>query len=284
LPQVSPASASATADVPASSSEAASQVKAALPEPSAEVIETPPEEPPAAEKPVEKKAVAKKPVEKKATAKKAKPAAEEQTASLGAEPVVLVPPAASGEASQAAAQVQAEEPAKSGSFFDFSNFGSNSGESPLKRLKGKSAEEPTTARRATSAGAANEEQIASVEPQSFPDAQSEPAAARAPEPAPAPAPAPEPEAPAASSGGGSGFVAQLASFRSEAEAVAEFNRLKSRHPSILGSMSSRISKGTVAGVTRYRLGVGPMGDKASADGICNKLIAAGERDCLAKRL
>jgi cell division septation protein DedD len=90
-------------------------------------------------------------------------------------------------------------------------------------------------------------------------------------------------APAARVGGG-GFVAQFASFKSQAEASREFSRMQGRHPSILGGLSPVVNEVTVAGSKRYRLAVGPMGSRATASQLCSRLIQAGERDCVPKRL
>jgi hypothetical protein len=82
----------------------------------------------------------------------------------------------------------------------------------------------------------------------------------------------------------SGFVAQLASFNSQAEAFKAFNALKSKYPGVLGEFSPVIVPTTFAGSTRFGMGVGPVSSQAAASRICNQLIAAGERDCLPKRL
>jgi cell division protein FtsN len=158
---------------------------------------------------------------------------------------------------------------KSGSFF---NFGATSENSAFKRLQRNAESNPASRSAGTAASADSANQVAAVEPQP------------APQPESAPVPAPVPDQPQTASLGEQGYVAQLASFRSEAEALAEFDRLKAKHPAILGGQSSRVSKGSAGGITRYRLGVGPMADKAAADNICNQLIAAGERDCIAKHL
>jgi sporulation related protein len=108
---------------------------------------------------------------------------------------------------------------------------------------------------------------------------------------PPPAPAARPQqqaalipatAPAVS--GGTGYVVQLASFRSEAEAAGEFRRLQSRHPQLVGTLQQRIQRADLgASGTFYRLGVGPLGSKDQASRLCNSLIAAGEKDCLVRR-
>lgn len=108
------------------------------------------------------------------------------------------------------------------------------------------------------------QQVASVAPQTV----------TAPEPA---QPAPEQAPPSAS-----GYIAQLASFRSEAEAMAEYDRLRSKHGDVLSGLSPRVVKATVAGASRYRLAVGPLASRSAASKLCTSLIAAGERDCLVR--
>ncbi len=91
------------------------------------------------------------------------------------------------------------------------------------------------------------------------------------------------EAPAQVASGAGGFVVQLASFRSKAEATTEFSRLKAKHSGTLGRFSPIISEATVGGATRYRLSVGSMESQAQANAVCSSLFAGGERDCLVKR-
>ncbi|MET0481451.1 MAG: SPOR domain-containing protein, partial [Aestuariivirgaceae bacterium] len=124
-----------------------------------------------------------------------------------------------------------------------------------------------------------------------------PAAARAQQPSAArvqQAPAPRPQqqqqlaaltpATTPAVAGGAGYVVQLASFRSEAEAAGEFRRLQSRHPQLVGALQQRIQRADLgASGTFYRLGVGPLGSKDLASRLCNSLIAAGEKDCLVRR-
>jgi SPOR domain len=93
------------------------------------------------------------------------------------------------------------------------------------------------------------------------------------------APAPVPQQ-IASSGA---YVAQLASFKSKAEATAEYSRMRSKHGAIVSRYAPIISEGQVAGTTRYRLNIGPMASADVASGLCQSLISAGERDCLVHR-
>jgi cell division protein FtsN len=77
---------------------------------------------------------------------------------------------------------------------------------------------------------------------------------------------------------------QLASYRSQAEAQSEYQRLKARHGGLLGDLPPSIQKAELgAAGTYYRLGVGPLSTKQSASNLCNSLIAAGEKDCLVRR-
>jgi cell division protein FtsN len=64
--------------------------------------------------------------------------------------------------------------------------------------------------------------------------------------------------------------------------MAEFDRLRAKHGPVLNGLSPRIVKATIAGGSRYRLGVGPLASRSAASKVCNSLIAAGERDCLVR--
>ncbi|MGE3876029.1 MAG: SPOR domain-containing protein [Parvibaculaceae bacterium] len=235
----------------------------------------------------EKPAKAKLKAEKKPPKKVA--AVEEPGAGQNdsAQPLVLVPPAQTG-TTQAqnmqdtptpvavpdVTQQTAAADQKSKSFFGFG--------STKRKLTGKAAE------RASAQGAAgnwaNSPDPSSVAAET---AGSEPQqiASVAPEPLPMPAPAPEPAQPApqqAKASTGGGYIAQLSSFRSEAEAMAEYDRLRSKHGGVLAGLSPRVVKANVAGGSRYRLGVGPLASRSAASKLCNSLIAAGERDCLVR--
>ena len=87
------------------------------------------------------------------------------------------------------------------------------------------------------------------------------------------------EAPAAT---GSGFVIQLASFRSESEARREYSRLSSAYPSVIGGLQEQIRPTSVGGSTRYQLGLGPMASRSEATRVCSALITAGESDCIVR--
>lgn len=218
-------------------------------EPSAELIEGPAA--PAKQKARAADVPAKSKKKAKAVAQKAK----------SKEPVVLVPPPDAG-SDQAAAAPQTPADANSGSFFG--NGKEESGRPGTKQDdKILSAGRTNFSAKQPEQNLAADTQVASVEP-------AEPQAASKPE-----------QRDSTSSGGG--YVAQLASFRSEAEALSEFDRLRGKHSNILGSKSPRVSKGTVGGTTRYRLGVGPLASKGEASKLCNSLIASGERDCIVRQ-
>ncbi len=219
----------------------------------------------------------------------------------GVAPLVLVPPAQTGttqaqdiqnnptpvalpDVNQQPKQQPKAETAgaeqKSTSFF---GVGSNK-----LRLTGKGAEgaiqggtgnwvnSPTQSAASAQATDAGPEQV----PQQVPEATPQQVVSVAPETVTAPQPAqPAPEQTTPS---GSGYIAQLASFRSEAEAMAEYDRLRSKHSDVLSGLSPRVVKATVAGASRYRLAVGPLASRSAASKLCTSLIAAGERDCLVR--
>ena len=79
------------------------------------------------------------------------------------------------------------------------------------------------------------------------------------------------------------FVAQLASFKSKSEATTEYSRLAAKHGPIIKRYAPIIEQASVAGSTRYRLNIGPMASSDVASNFCTSLFAAGERDCLVRR-
>jgi cell division septation protein DedD len=121
--------------------------------------------------------------------------------------------------------------------------------------------------------------------------------ALAPQPAPAPplqqpvtseslqafAPPAQPQTQAAAPTG-EGYVIQLAAYRSEQEAMSQYQQLQARHGNLLGNLPPAVQQTNLgASGTFYRLGMGPLQSKQAATELCNKLIAAGERDCLVRR-
>jgi cell division septation protein DedD len=214
----------------------------------------------------------------------AEPEPKKKVASAGVEeiagpqPMVLTPDGGGSQAATGPTAVpdpvspsEAQPERKSGSFF---NFGSSSGSGAKKRLTGKRAEQPDFSnsnlinagpKPVTGQTAEPQDQVASVSPED--------------QTQPLPMPAPEAAQTTQPTGG---YIAQLASFRSEAEALAEYDRLRTKHGDVIGGLSPRVTKANISGGTRYRLGVGPVASRDAASRICNSLIAAGERDCLVR--
>lgn len=280
-----PASTNAADDgapVPGQLARAAEEI-AAAPPPTAEQVVSEPEALPPQPPPAKPKVTA----EKKPVKKPAPPVDAAEPSQGGAlEPLVLVPPAQPPVASAApttesapahSTTESAASEEKSRSFF---NLGS--GPTGKRKLTGKAAENAQARGEATGnwSNAPDPNAVAADSSGAAPQQ----IAAIAPEPQPIPMPAPAPEQPAqqAAPSGTGGFSAQLASFRSEAEAQAEFDRLRNKHAGVLGGLNPRIVKATVAGAPRYRLSVGPMASKAQASKVCESLISAGERDCLVR--
>jgi hypothetical protein len=104
----------------------------------------------------------------------------------------------------------------------------------------------------------------------------------APQPEPAPTQvASTNSAPAASSGGG--YVVQVSSQRSEADAQASYRALQGKFPSVLGSRSPLIKRADLGekGVY-YRAMVGPFGSPDEASQLCTSLKSAGGQ-CVVQR-
>jgi cell division septation protein DedD len=82
---------------------------------------------------------------------------------------------------------------------------------------------------------------------------------------------------------GSGFIIQLASYKSEADALGGYEQLRQQHGTIIGSLSPNIEKTDLgANGTFYRLHLGSFSSRQAAKDACKSLLAAGERDCLVK--
>lgn len=214
------------------------------------------------------------PAPKPSTAPKSVAAKKTKPQSLGTEPVVLVPPAGGAEANEAVSAVSAiEAPAESLYSSEEEAVASTApvtSTAPVKKKK------KTIADLFNNAAEDTAQFTQSVEPGPEPPTAAKPQPAQVAKKQAKPAPA---EIQVASAGG---YVAQLASFRSRQEASAEFARLQVKHSALLRGATPIISAGVVGGSTRYRLAVGGFASKEEASLLCNKLIAAGERDCLAK--
>ena len=79
------------------------------------------------------------------------------------------------------------------------------------------------------------------------------------------------------------MLSSLPPSSSQAEALAEYGRLKAKYPSVIGGLPSRIAQADVGGSPRYRLGVGPLPSREQGAKICSQLFAGGERDCLVRK-
>ena len=304
-PQPEPASSTADtgAPVPGQLAKASEEI-ASSPPPTVEQPAQPAAEQPAVQQPAveqitsEPEPLPVKPAKQKVKAEKKavqKVAAIQEDQQGGVEPLVLVPPAqpVNNQPQVANNQITVAEPdalqqqnvenaateQKSKSFFNFGTTGK-------RKLTGKAAESADARGTGTSGNWANSPDpnkvAADTQPQQEPPQPQQQVASIAPEPEPMPAPEPQQPAKQAKPSGSGGFVAQLASFRSEAEAMAEYDRLRAKHGGVLNGLSPRVVKATVAGAARYRLAVGPMASRDAASKVCNSLIAAGERDCLVR--
>jgi len=98
---------------------------------------------------------------------------------------------------------------------------------------------------------------------------------------PAPGTAPRATAPKAASSGG-GYLIQLSSFRSQADAQREYERLRSNYPNVVGGLTQQIRETSVAGSRRYQLALGPVQSRSDATRACRELFAAGESDCIVR--
>lgn len=81
---------------------------------------------------------------------------------------------------------------------------------------------------------------------------------------------------------GGGYVVQLSSFRSQADAQREYARLKGDFPNVVGGLPQQIRQTTVAGSARFQLALGPLGSRSAATKVCNQLFAAGESNCIVR--
>lgn len=116
--------------------------------------------------------------------------------------------------------------------------------------------------------------------QPAPQQRTDPAQVAALNPRPA-TPTPAPTATTAPSGGG--FVVQVTSQRSEADARAAYANLQKKFPQVLGPYKATIATATVADRgTYYRVRVGPFANGADASKVCGNLRAAGG-DCVVSR-
>ncbi len=89
---------------------------------------------------------------------------------------------------------------------------------------------------------------------------------------------------ASSSAAGGGYAVQISSRRSEADARAAINRMKSRFSSVIGGqqvMVKRVDLGSKG--VYYRAMIGPFGSSSGASELCSRLKAAGG-SCFVQRI
>jgi SPOR domain len=224
----------------------------------------PPPQPETAQ--VEKKIIApvkaKKPAIKKVAQK-----------SLGAKPVVLVPPADGSVpvVEEGVASINDGDAGSSGGLYAGDGVVDPAVPPATPSLATTPAKKKRTLAdlfKSETANAAPEPQVAIADP------------APAPTPAPIQKPKPQPVQQAAPSGG---YVVQLASFTSQGDASKEYGRLKAKHAATLSGMAPIVTQATVGGSLRYRLAAGTLSTREQASAVCAKLLAAGERDCLVRR-
>jgi cell division septation protein DedD len=96
---------------------------------------------------------------------------------------------------------------------------------------------------------------------------------------------PAPARNAAASATLEGFAVQVASHRQQAEAVAAFADLQQRYPNLISGYQPLIQRADLGerGIF-YRLRIGPVADKGSADQLCASLKSAGLPGCLVRAL
>lgn len=276
---VAPTSDKADGATPAASEPAAAQGQAA---PQGEQLATGNEEtitdPAPAAKPVVKKV-------QTAKAEPAKPRSADPYGNLGARPVVLVPPAQTAKSKTRTAA--APPPADTVTTSPDANAGTQGlyGD-PVNPSQAVTAPGDTTATTTRKKGGGLMDLFRSNRTTTAAPATPEPeVAAVAPPPAAVTnrtAPKVTATSPPAATVGTGGYVVQLASFRSQAEATTESSRFKSRHGALLGGLSPIISEANVAGSTRYRLAYGPLASRSDATRLCSQLFAAGQPDCLVR--
>ena len=87
---------------------------------------------------------------------------------------------------------------------------------------------------------------------------------------------------AAVSGGSGAYGVQLTAQRSEAEAMAAFNAIKQRNPSVLGSYSPVVAKADLGERGVFYRALVPASNQAEASTLCIQFKSAGV-DCIVQR-
>lgn len=81
----------------------------------------------------------------------------------------------------------------------------------------------------------------------------------------------------------SGYLVQVAARQSQNEALRAFDDLRKRYPRLLGGIAPEVLRADLGHLgVWYRVGVGPMAQRSSADNFCRQLKARGA-DCLIRR-
>ena len=81
--------------------------------------------------------------------------------------------------------------------------------------------------------------------------------------------------------GGSGYLIQVRSAKTQAEALAYFADLQQKYGDVLGSGQPDIQEADVPGKGKmFRLRIGPPGSGSAAKEMCGKLKGAGLKDCI----
>ncbi len=94
----------------------------------------------------------------------------------------------------------------------------------------------------------------------------------------------QPQTPQAAPSTGSGYVLQLSTFKSREGANAEYRRLVSRHSRLLSGLQPQITEADLGANGKfYKLRLGSLANRSRAAGLCNSLIASGEKDCLVRK-
>jgi cell division septation protein DedD len=90
--------------------------------------------------------------------------------------------------------------------------------------------------------------------------------------------------PAQNAAGSGGFLVQVSSQRSEADAQASYRALQGKYPGVLGSQASVVKRVDLGekGVY-YRAFAGPFSSADQATQLCSSLKAAGGPQCLIQR-
>jgi hypothetical protein len=96
----------------------------------------------------------------------------------------------------------------------------------------------------------------------------------APEPAPGRMAAANPTQTAPAAAGG-GYMVQVSSQLSEADAQASYRMLQGKYPSVLGTRGASVRRAEAGGKTVYRSMVGPFGSQSEAGQFCSELKTAG---------